>query len=507
MASKKAKWFLFCLCVYSAGLFFAIIITPLLKPTFFFDGLIYASMSKNLSLGYGTLWRPFLSLSLLNPFYEHPPLALYLQSLLFKVFGQGLIVERLHVVILALGQFGLISWYWVKQQKASILSLGLLLLLWLLIPLNWIYISNYLIGTLTLFTTLASLILLIRTQSKLTLLIQYLLCSIIILIAFLSDGPMAFFPLAIPFIYRLVYQPKSILTGFLETLIFVVILTLVFFSFYWMVPEALFNTQQFLKQQVLSSLIGSRSHETAGIKHLYLLYLYLKGYAIVSLFVIACIAIAAKIDKQPIISAIKQSFKNKEFLLFLVITLASSLPIALGGRQSFRYIMPSAPFFALAMVSICWQPFEKIIHYYAKTPKLFKGQYVATHLFFAIMITTIGVHDLLPYYRSDTPNVIKDIKTITSYCANDKFCAKHGILSINNYEIFWMASGYMARYSKVMMSITTELDFPYFLGFQFEPIPEGYQLVDLPLSVFKLAIHDRPLEKMKTAVANPIQSF
>jgi 4-amino-4-deoxy-L-arabinose transferase-like glycosyltransferase len=507
MASKKTNWFLFCLCLYSAGLFFAIIVTPLLKPKFFFDGLIYASISKNLSLGYGTLWRPFLSHSLLNPFYEHPPLALYFQSLLFKVFGQGLIVERLHVVILALGQFGLISWYWLKQQKESALSLGLLLLLWLMIPLNWVYINNYLIGTLTLFTTLASLILLIRTQSKFALFLLYLLSSIIILIAFLSDGPMAFFPLAIPLTYRIVYKPKSIFTGFLETLCFVAILTLVFFSFYWMVPEALFNTQQFLKQQVLSSMIGLRSHETAGIKHLYLLYLYFKGYAIVSFFVIACIAIAAKIDKQPILSAIRQSFKNKDFLFFLVITLASSLPIALGGRQSFRYIMPSAPFFALAMMSICWQPFEKIIHYYAKIPKLFKGQYEATHLLFALIITTIGIHNLLPYYRSDIPNVIKDIRTITSYCAKDDFCSSHGILSIDNYEIFWMASGYLARYSTVMMSITPELDFPYFLGFQNAPIPAGYQLVNLPLSVFKLAIHDQPLDRLKTVVANPIQSF
>ncbi|MBA2709654.1 MAG: hypothetical protein H0U57_03555 [Tatlockia sp.] len=507
MITRSAKWFWVALCCYSVGLFFAILITPLLKPKFFFDGLIYASMSKNLSLGYGTVWRPFLSLSLLNPFFEHPPLALYFQSLLYKLLGQGLVVERLHVLILALGQFGLISFYWLKMQKRPATSLGLLLLLWLLIPLNWVYINNYLIGTLTLFTTLASLILLNRVQSKITLVSLYFLSSIIILIAFLSDGPMAFFPLAIPLIYRLIYCPKTVFTGILETGLFLAILSLVFFSFYWMVPEALHNTQQFLRQQVYSSLLGTRSHETTGLKHLHLFYLYLKAYGIVSFFAFACLAIAAKLDNEPIFYSLKLKLKDKNFLVFLLLTLASSLPIALGGRQSFRYIMPSAPFFTLAMMFLCFQPFEKIINFYAKKPKRFKYQYLATHLSVLLLISAISLNNFLPYYRSNIPDVIQDIRKITHYCENDSYCAANGIISFNNFEIFWVASGYLARYSKVLMSLTTESDFPYFLGFQNEPLPKGYHLLKLPLSVFNFAIHDQPLDQAKTRVAHPIQSF
>ena len=473
----------------------------------FFDGVIYATLAKNLNLGLSNIWRPVLSLSMLNPFYEHPPLAIYFQSLFFKIFGQGFGTERLYILVMAIGQFGLISWYWLNNQKSSIQSLGLLLLLWLLIPLDWLYINNYLIATLTLFTTLASLILLLRTQSKLTRFLQYLVCAIIILIAFLCDGPVAFFPLTIPLIYRLVYKPASFYTGVLETLVFLAVLLLVCFGFYQMFPEALHNTQQYLHQQVIASITGERSLETAGIKHAYILFLYVKSYALVSLFAIACIIMSAKIDQQPVLNAIKERLRDKHVVFFLLVALASSLPIAISCRQGMRYLMPSAPFFTLAIMWFCFQPFEKIVLYYAKNPLWFKHANKMMHLFFVCLIAILCFKNIMPYYHSTKPHVIKDVQTIAHYCAENEFCANHAIMSFNDNALLWISSFYLERYSTVMTSITMEPDFPYFLGLKNAPVPEGYHLVDLPLTVFNLAIQNDPLAHLKTAVANPIQAF
>ena len=492
---------------YSAGLFFAIIITPLLKEAMFFDGVIYATLAKNLSLDLSTLWRPVLSLSMLNPFYEHPPLAIYFQSLFFKIFGQGFGTERLHILVMALGQFGLISWYWIKTQKSPLQSLGLLLLLWLVIPINWLYINNYLIATLTLFTTLASLILLIKTQSKMTRLLQYLVCATIILIAFLCDGPVAFFPLAIPLIHRIVYKPASLYTGVLETLVFLAILILVCFGFYQMFPEALHNTQQYLHQQVIASITGARSLETAGIKHAYILFLYAKSYALVSLFAITCIIISAKVDQQPVLNVIKKRLRDKNVVFFLLVALASSLPIAISCRQGMRYLMPSAPFFTLAMMYFCYQPIENLVLYYTKNPLWFKHANKAMHLVFISLIAMISIKNVVPYYHSTQRPVIKDVQTIARYCANNEFCANHAILSFNDNAVLWISGFYLERYSTVMTSITMEPDFPYFLGLKNAPVPAGYHRIDLPLAVFNLAIQDDPLTTLKTAVANPIQTF
>lgn len=506
MSSANTNKFWFWLGCYSTGLFFAIIITPLLKQSMFVDGVIYAALAKNLNLGFGTLWHPVLSLSMLNPFYEHPPLAIYFQSLFFKIFGQGFSAERVYMLLMALGQFGLISWYWLKNQTYSLRSLGLLLLLWLLIPINWLYINNYLIATLTLFTTMASLILLIRTQLKLTRFLQYLVCSIIVLIAFLSDGPVAFFPLAIPLIYRIVYQPASIYTGVLETLFFLAVLVLIFFGFYQMFPEALHNTRQFLHQQVIASVMGTRSHEISGIKHAYILFLYFKSFVLVSLFAVSCIIISAKIDQQPVLNAIKQRAKEKNVILFLLIALASSLPIAISCRQGIRYLMPSAPFFTLAMMWFCFPSFEKIVLYFAKRPQGFKYKHMM-HLFCISLIAFISINNLVSYYHSDQLRTIRDVQTIASYCAKNEFCANHAIISINDSGIIWAASFYLARFSTVMTSVTHEPDFPYFLGFKNSLVPAGYHPVDIPLSIFNLAIKDNPMKHLKTTVAEPIQAL
>ena len=60
------------------------------------DGTIYAGISRNLANGIGTFWNPQLSQTYFSQFHEHPPFALWLQSLFFRVFGDSYITEKLY---------------------------------------------------------------------------------------------------------------------------------------------------------------------------------------------------------------------------------------------------------------------------------------------------------------------------------------------------------------------------------------------------------------------------
>ena len=64
----------------------------------FGDGLLYATMARNMSVGVGSFWKPALSATSYIEFYEHPPLGLALQSLAFRAFGDHFAVERVYAV-------------------------------------------------------------------------------------------------------------------------------------------------------------------------------------------------------------------------------------------------------------------------------------------------------------------------------------------------------------------------------------------------------------------------
>ena len=72
------------LWAFMSALLLMLILNPLLRRGMFLDGVTYAAIAKNLSLNHGTLWQPFYSETIFPYFYEHPPLAIYAESLLFR---------------------------------------------------------------------------------------------------------------------------------------------------------------------------------------------------------------------------------------------------------------------------------------------------------------------------------------------------------------------------------------------------------------------------------------
>jgi 4-amino-4-deoxy-L-arabinose transferase-like glycosyltransferase len=80
------------LAVLAAGIF-----VRALSSDVFLDGTTYAAIARNLAEGRGSFWE----LVYVGPFRQHPPLAMWLESLAFRVAGDGPSVEYWWSVLLA----------------------------------------------------------------------------------------------------------------------------------------------------------------------------------------------------------------------------------------------------------------------------------------------------------------------------------------------------------------------------------------------------------------------
>ena len=69
---------------------------PLFQNGMFVDGILYATVSRNLALGDGTFWDPFVSKTFMQHFHEQPPLVFWLQALLFKLDSHSIYPERIY---------------------------------------------------------------------------------------------------------------------------------------------------------------------------------------------------------------------------------------------------------------------------------------------------------------------------------------------------------------------------------------------------------------------------
>ena len=96
------------------GLFLCLISPLLLSDGMFLDGIIYASVSKNLSQGIGTFWNPHFTDTRYAEFHEHPPLVFGLLSIFYRIFDDHVYVEKIYSLSTILIQAVLIHLIWKK---------------------------------------------------------------------------------------------------------------------------------------------------------------------------------------------------------------------------------------------------------------------------------------------------------------------------------------------------------------------------------------------------------
>jgi len=238
-----------------ALLVFAFMVPNLLSRGMFVDGEYYATIARNLARGQGNIWAPVITVSE-GPFYDHPPLAFWLESFFFRALGDSFLVELLYSFITFVISTFLIIKIWkltVGEHEYGWLPL----ILWIITPLvYWGYVNNILEDTMGVFCLASFVFLLNAWRNKKYVLLNYTLAGLSLSAALLSKGPVGLFPLAIPVLYCITIRKIKFRDVLSATIILIIIPCLVFIIL-WQYAPARHSLYVYFNRQIVASLKGT----------------------------------------------------------------------------------------------------------------------------------------------------------------------------------------------------------------------------------------------------------
>ena len=441
----------------------------------FLDGVIYAAISKNMSLGLGSIWQPFYTKTLFPHFFEHPSLAFFLQSLYFKCLGQGYLVERLYSLTMALFQIALVIYVWSKEKGANKFSIIMLLLFWVLIPLNVsTYKNNMLEMTATFFSTLSACMLICYVAKNVRgYFFSLSAVAITMLLGFLSNGPTVLFPLVIPLLQAFIYKNNSYKSAIKTTIALIVLGALYTSAFFLWQEGALYNIQQYLSTQLLASISGNRDLSYTGLKHLKVLDLFFKAYWPIS--ALAFLMISSQIKKLGWRPAMNEAMSKKTLFYFLL-ALAASLPVGISHRQSFHYIAQSAPFYLLAIMHFINPVFQAFTNNMQVTASRLSALFISS-LFLVVFSASFVAYKAGGEEKH--ADMIHDVNVMAAYLPKNEI-----IDASDTIYDEWDLAAYFARNSFVSVSNTHKQKF--YLTLKKVEQPMAYKKVPLELLMYDL---------------------
>ena len=323
------------------GLFLILVSNSLLTEGMFVDGVTYASISRNMAEGQGTFWNPHYTQTLYAEFRQHPPLALGLEALAFKAFGDHLFVERLYSVLVFIITGLLIVAIW-KRTTNRLSQAWLPLLFWVAMPLvSWSATNNLLENTMSVFVLLAVWLMVLSYQKNNK--VWLFLAGISLFAAFLSKGFTGLFPLVFPIIYCIFDDKRRWIQGPIDTLLLMVTLAVLSGVMFLVFPASLDYLRDYFSLQV----IGGGLHEPTVTTRFYIVFSLLQQLVIPALMVVILLIIK-KIGKAKRVKVFEFPPDKAWFFTFLVLGLAGVLPIMLSVKQRDFYMLTALPFFALA---------------------------------------------------------------------------------------------------------------------------------------------------------------
>ena len=331
----------------------------------FLDGVTYAAIARNLAEGRGRFWTPFYTATIYPAFHEHPPLAFWLQSLFFRLFGDHAFVERLYCAAAACAIAALIARTWRALCPRELDWLPVAF--WILVPVvSWTIVGNLLETTMTVFVAAAVASLFVpaadenakktktakAAEEKLTSrasrplrsdashLAAGVISGLCVVAAVLSKGPVGLFPLAAPLFLPLLPERRRHVPWLIAGQWTAVILCA---AALFLAPGPRGSLTAYVNEQVMASLAGRR--ETSG-----------SSFTIVGALlegVLLPLAIAAGAIKLGASRGASVGPRNRRIVsVFALIGLAGTLPMLISPKQTGHYLMPAVPFYAMAAAVI-----------------------------------------------------------------------------------------------------------------------------------------------------------
>lgn len=334
-----------------------IFVPPLGRRGMTWDGVLYATIARNMAVGIGDVWHPRVSDTFMRHFHEHPPLAFWLESLYFRLLGDHVWVERLYSLSTALATAGILVALWrrlLRAVPAASAYSWLPVLLWLSYC-QWCYRHNILENTLGVFTALAVYATLRALDSPRAAAAWALLAGAAVAAAVLSKGPVGLFPAVSPAVAWLTLRPASRTKA---ALVQCVLLT----SAAGVLGCVLIDSQAreylhaYWQGQVLASVSGQRDAILSFPGRFTILFflakhLVIPGGMAASIFVAGWLSGLAPRDPR----------LAGPTWFCLMTGLSASLPLMASPKQHGHYAAPSWPYFCFALALACLPAAQSLV--------------------------------------------------------------------------------------------------------------------------------------------------
>ncbi len=458
LTAAVVVWFL-CLNLFQDGMFI--------------DGIQYAAVARNLARGVGTFWNPVLaqnSVAGLNSFHEHPPMVFFIQSLFFKIFGlNNIYPERIYCLFtfLVTAMFMALIWRKVFDGQRMQQLWWLPVFLWAIMPIVfWAYTNDIQENTMGVFTTGAVYLFLCATGTGSVLRsVSFYLGCVSVLLAAACKGVPGLFPAGFFFIYWLSTRKIKFSDAVVYSLVTGAVLAL-------MVALILQNAaaKEALHLWFFDRMLKRISSDPTENSHFYIL-IGLFTEQLPSL-ILAALALFIFKTKQ-----VQNEFSRGNFLLFLLLGFAASVPLMLTLVQRNFYFIPALPMFAIAWALLMAERLNNAIDYLDRSTK-YKSAFTA----FVLIALLVGIMTTTAF----AGKVKRDKAMLLDVYAIQKQVPENSFVSVTS-DIMWMDWSfkcYMMRYNAISFSDKDTCN--YFIAKPSDVINDKFAKTGTPLNVYIL---------------------
>lgn len=448
--------------------FFLIMIGPyLLSHGMFMDGIIYATVSNNLANGVGSMSDLAFTETIELHFREHPPLAFWIQSVFYKVFGDSYVIEKLYSALTYVITGLIIRKIWLLISDRKQLA-WLPLLFWISIPIiTQAARNNLLENTMMVFTSTALYFLLKENRTQIT---NIVIAGFMIYLGFMTKGFVALFIWSFPF-WHFVFMRKTSLKTMLKHTILLILFTILPFVIVSLIyPASFVYMTEYFQIQVANSLknvqtvdsrfwiISKLSKEliTPGILFIFLYFL-------------------SKITN----TNIQKSGNNRMAYAIIAVALSGVFPIIISLKQSGFYFIPS-----LALISIGFGLLVEttVDNLYQKL----QINQIGFKIFRTITVVSVFVALFIIFNKAGSNG--RDHDKLNDLALVAGVTGKGIILEVDpKVKKDWASLSYLYRYYQISVEPTAKPVGRFFLSIENLAIDQAYQPVsEIDLSYFKL---------------------
>lgn len=385
--------------------------------------------------------------------------------------------ERIYSLLSILITGLLIVRIWIYTTEKSLHRLAWLPIAFFAVtPLvMWTAANNMLENTLMIFTTLTVFFYIKSLDGKRYFYITW--GSFSLLLAFLTKGPVALFPLSFFFLYWVVQKRYTWQRMLGDSVLMLSVFLLLFLLMCWIFPESSDMLMSYFQRQVVRSLESIQTVDT----RFYIMGKWLMEFlpAILIVALVICLSRKRIVQHQLVL-------RWDWLLLFLMMGFSAVLPIMLSLKQSSFYLIPSIPWFSLAFAFSIRHPVSAWVQSIRLTARGWSLLRIVT-LFFFLLSLSANLFFSATVGRNQ--QMISDVKSVLAQDPG------HFITISKQIRSQWALHGYFARFGKVsLMKAGEDTAYPFALvkkGDEEEPWLKNYVRDSLRLHQFDLYRRDQ----------------